>query len=151
MQEEQRRRPLRRARRGGSGDRGSVPLAPVAPGDSTLRVSSGGQPLLGARLGARRADQVASARPGPALRCSSAASLAGRLQPLQVPGIELAQVAGGAIGAEVLLGAVDHPEELVDDSAGPAASGAGPVSSSKIQGLPSAPRAIITASAPERP
>src|SRR4051794_9459338 len=37
------------------------------------------------------------------------------IQVLQVPGIELAQVARRAIRAEVLLGAVHHPEQLGDD------------------------------------
>src|SRR3954469_18950535 len=37
-----------------------------------------------------------------------------RLEPLRIPGVEFAQVALGALAAEVLLGAVDHPEPLGD-------------------------------------
>ncbi len=37
-----------------------------------------------------------------------------RTEPLQVPGVELAQVAGGPLRPEVLLGPVDHPEQLGD-------------------------------------
>ena len=35
-------------------------------------------------------------------------------QPLQVPGIELAQVPGGALRPQVLLGPIHHPEQLRD-------------------------------------
>src|SRR5256885_14605444 len=37
------------------------------------------------------------------------------VQRVRVPGVELAQVAARALGPEVLLGAVDHPAQLVGD------------------------------------
>src|SRR3954462_15693117 len=40
-------------------------------------------------------------------------------EPLEVPGVELAQVAPGARAAEVLDGAVHDPLELLDDLVGP--------------------------------
>ena len=57
---------------------------------------------------------------------------------------------GGRSGAKMLAGPIDHPQQLGDDlvRCGEAAIRR-PVSCSKIHGLPSEPRAIITASAPD--
>ena len=85
--------------------------------------------------------------------CSCAGSVGSRAlvaEPLDVPGIELAQVARGALGAPVLGRAIEHPVQLGLDLRGARRRArAPPVSCSKIHGLPSEPRAIITASAPE--
>ena len=61
-----------------------------------------------------RDDEPAGAAEVVALPGGVAAPPCRRLESLQIPGVELAQVAGGALGAEVLLGTVHHPEQLRD-------------------------------------
>ena len=129
---------------------GAIDAQQLEPAPSPLRrrrSSSGRSERCRRRAGQRR-DQLAGARQvGTALQLVG--DLARSVEALQVPGVELAQVARGALRAEVLLGLVDHPEQLLDDLFVGGRAGRSPSSSSKIQGQPSAPRAIITASAPD--
>jgi hypothetical protein len=73
-----------------------------------------------------------------------------RAQALDVPGVELAQVAARAIRAQVLLHAVHDPRELVEDLVGGRLASRRPRTCSNSHGLPIDPRASMTAAAPVR-
>src|SRR5215218_104255 len=102
------------------------PPAAATPGHGARDYSEGGWPassgaggsapvLLGDRRRRReRGDQLPRAgQIGAALELVG--DLLRRLQPLHVPGVEFAQITLGPLAAEMLLGAVDHPEPLGDD------------------------------------
>src|SRR3954462_1385310 len=72
-------------------------------------------------------------------------------EPLEVPGVELAQIAPGAGAAEVLDGAVhDHSSSCRTSAAVGSLVSRAPRSWANSHGLPSAPRASMTAAAPVR-
>ncbi len=67
---------------------------------------------------------------------------------LDVPGVELAQIAVGALGAKMLAGAIDHPIELGEDLVSGRVTTQVPSSSPNSHGFPSEPRASWIAAAP---
>ena len=110
VQEDQERALGRRARRRGCGGRRTPRPPALAP---RRHAGASAQPAqAAAATGSASADDSRGPRPRSSLACSWRRQPCRRLKPLQVPGVELAQVAGGAIRPEVLLGTVDHPEQL---------------------------------------
>ena len=148
MQEEQQR--ARRRPACVDVDRAPAELAVGARAGARPRPARSGSRVTRRRL--RRRAPATSSRASSEVGAALQLVGVGRAARRGAPGTRGRTCAGSArpLGAEMLLGAVDHPEQLGDDLlAARRLASRRPVSSSKIQGLPSEPRAIITAAAPD--